>query len=366
MVELMVSLAMSGLVVGSMLVFFVTQTKSSRFADVRIEAVQRARFASEILRREMSLAGAGIPDAQPLVVYAGPDDFVMSADLASSTPGDRIAVYYLPGAPLSHTEGADSASMTLPGGLTYPLRWYGPDGTPGPAETVRFSFVSLGAGRYALARSVNGLVEDTLLRGLSKINGGEFFTYTTKRADGTLAALTGGPIQHRAAVHDSPGDTGTSALTDSIKMVHVAFNVNVKGRRGVQSVERAFAMGVALQNAGLVRNAACGDAPDLGVVPAATVTSLDPPSVTVTWPPALDERSGEADVYQYTLYRRELTESVARPIASLPPDPNLSSYTYIDTDVESGKTYIYLLGATDCTPTQSSLTQSTPVDVPAA
>ena len=364
--ELLVGLTLSGIVLGSMVTFFVTQVKSSRYAGVRIEAIQRGRFGSEMLRRETSLAGAGIPDAQPLVVFAGPNDFVFSADLASSTPGDRIAVYYLPGAPLKETEGADSASLTLPNGEIYPQRWYGPDRTPGRAETIRFSFISLSDGQFALTRAVNDQAADTLLRGLKKIDGRDFFSYHIMQEDGQLRELISLPVWHPAPVHESPADTADSAVTDSIKLVTIAFKVIVEGRQFDQAVERSFTIGVALKNAGLVRNAACGDPPMLGVIPTVEVTAVDPPSVTITWVPALDERSGEMDVRQYTLYRRDVTEALPRPVASLPPDPTLTGYTYVDTDVEAGKTYIYLLGVTDCTPAQSDLAASPEVPIPAS
>ncbi len=363
-VELLVALAVGGLIIGSMVTFFVTQVKSSRMASVRIEAVQRVRFASEILRREISLAGAGIPDAQPLVVYAGPNDIVLSADLASSTPGDRVAVYQLPGAPLQETEGADSGSIVLPNGEVYPRRWYGPSETPGPAETIRLSFVSLGGDEYMLTRTINSGAEETLLRGLKKIQGRDFFSYKVMQEDGEMRDLTAGAIWHEAAIHESTEDKNDSALTDSIKLVRVAFKLSVRGRRADQTVERSFSMAVALKNAGLVRNAACGDSPKLGVVPSVKLTGVDPLAVTVTWAPALDERSGESDVWQYSLYRKELNDARARPIASLPPSPTLPNYAYVDTDLESGKTYVYLLGATDCTPAQSSLSQSAAITIP--
>lgn len=362
--ELIVTLTLGGVVIASMVSFFVIQTKSSRLASTRIEAVQRARFAAEILRRETGLAGAGIPDAQPLVVYAGPNDFLFSADLASSTPGDRVAVYQLPDAPLAETEGADSGTITLPNGASYPQRWYGPNRTPGPAETIHFSFVRQDDGTWALTRAVNTQVEDTLVRGLLRTAGRQFFTFKVMQEDGELRDLGSSPIWHAAPVHDSAADTAESALCDSIKLVEIAFNVRVRGRRPEETVERSFVMAVALKNAGLVRNAACGDPPELGVTPRAEITGADPPSITVSWSPALDEVSGEQDVRQYTLYRRQVSEAVPRPLASLPPNPDLTTYTYIDTDVEAGVSYVYLLGATDCTPSQSQLAPSLPVTVP--
>jgi len=362
LVELLVTLTISGIVVGSMLSFFVVQNRSSRLAGVRIEAVQRARFASELLRREAGLAGAGIPDAQPLVVFAGSDDFIFSVDLASSTAGDRVAVYQLPGAPVTETEGADSASVVLPNGAHYPQRWYGPDRTPGPAETLHFSFVSTGDGLHALTRRVNAQPADTLLRGLERIEGRDFFSYLLMDPEGRTRYLSGGPIWHAAPEHESAADTAISALTDSIKLVEVAFTVVVNGHRPGETVARPFVVGIALKNAGLIRNAACGDPPRLGVAPTATLSS--PLSVTVTWPPAVDESAGEMDVRQYTLYRHDLSAPLPRPIAALPPGASGPGYLYVDSDVQAGKTYVYLLGATDCTPAQSGLASSGPVTIP--
>lgn len=363
LVELLITLTVTAVVLGSMVSFFASQSRGSRMADTRIEAVQRARFAGELLRREMSLAGSGIPNAQPMVVYAGPNDFVFSADLTSNTPGDRVAVYYDPSAPVTETEGADSGSITLPNGQPYPQAWYGSGGLPGPAETVRFSFVDEGGSRYALVRSVNGVTADTLLRGLMKDGTQDFFTYEAMDVNGGLRAIGSGPVWHAAAIHGSPADTAGSALADSVKLVHLRFKIAVRARHPDQVVEQPYAIGISLKNAGLIQNASCGDAPVLGVVPAAAV-SVSPLQVTITWPPATDERSGERDVYQYTLYRSTVGGGTPRPIASIPPDANLATYTYIDTDVESSTTYIYLLGATDCTPTQSSLGSTGPVTIP--
>ena len=88
--------------------------------------------------------------------------------------------------------------------------------------------------------------------------------------------------------------------------------------------------------------------------------------VQISWLPALDERGGERDVRQYNLYRREASETTARPIASLPPNPDAAGYSYVDADLEAGKTYVYVLGATDCTPTASDVAESAPITIPNA
>lgn len=360
--ELLVALTLSGVVLSSVIAFFVSHARTSRLGDTRIEAVQRARFANELLRREIALAGSGMPNAQPMVVYAGPDDFVFSADLASSTPGDQVAVYYVPGAPVEETEGADSGSVTLPNGAAHPGAWFGADGQGGPAETIALGFVDQGDGTYALTRTVNAEPAETLLRGLERIEGRGFFSYEALDMDGFLQDIGGGPFWHEAAIHGSAADTSASALTDSIKIVQVAFQLTVRGREG-QIVRRPFTLAIGLKNAGLVRNSACGEPPVLGVTPNVTVVSVDPPAIEITWPPAVDERGGESDVIQYTLYRRALVTTIARPVVTIPPNPDVASYTYTDTDIEQDQTYVYALGTTDCTPVQSELAESGSVTV---
>ncbi len=359
-VELLVAMTLSAIIVGSMMVLFMGQMTLSRMAGPRIEVIQRARFTSELLRREISLAGAGMPNAQPMVVYAGPNDLIFSVDLTSSTAGDRIAVYQIPGAPLTETEGADSGSMVLPNAEDYPRAWYGGSLTGGPAETIHFSFVDTGAGTFAFVRSVNGLEGDTLLRELRKLAANEFFSYEVMEAAGGLRSIASGPIWHEAPIHDSDADTAGSAQTDSLKLVHLKYTLRIKGSEG-QDIDREFSTAVALKNAGLISNFSCGDAPELGVVPGVT-PNVAPPTVEITWPPAVDEVGGEEDIYQYTIYRRLLSETVPRPIASFPPDGSVS-YSYVDTDVILGETYVYYLGASDCTPTQSDLAESAAVTV---
>lgn len=362
-IELLVALTISAIVVSSLITFFIGQAQGSRLADTRLDVVQRARFTNDLLRREMSMAGAGMPNAQPMVVYAGPLDFVFSLDLTSRTPGDRLAVYQTPEAPVTETEGADSGSVTLPNGQSYPRSWYGgAPGLSGPAETIHYGFASLGGGRYALTRAVNGLPADTLLRNLEPIGSAAFFNYETFDENG-LQAIGSGPIWHSAAVHGSPADTAESARTDSVKIVHVRFRLHVQGREPEDTVQREFALAIALKNAGLIQNSSCGDPPILGVVP--TAQAFDSPlRVQIRWPPATDERGGERDVIQYTLYRREVSQTTAQPLASLPPDATLPNYLYTDTDVEPATTYIYMLGATDCTPSASTVAQAAPVTTP--
>jgi len=272
-----------------------------------------------------------------------------------------VALYTLPNVPLTETLGVDSGALVLPNAQRYPEAWYGGSGIPGPAETIQFSFAQLSDGDYSLTRSVNGLEADTLLRGLQQVNGTEFLRYEVMDRSG-LRSIGSGPIWHYAPIHDSPGDTGFSALTDSIKLVLVRFKLRTQDRRAIKNLWRELSIAVSLRNAGLVRNASCGDAPRLEVV--LTGEPFDVPlRVELTWPPAFDERDGEADVFQYTLYRRRVTDAIPRPIASIPPDAAKPEYNYTDTDVVGGETYVYSLGATDCTPTQSTLVQSAPVTV---
>ena len=84
------------------------------------------------------------------------------------------------------------------------------------------------------------------------------------------------------------------------------------------------------------------------------------------WNAAVDETAGERDVTRYVIFRRLSSDLTwGDPYLSLPP-AGTATYLYTDpaATLASGQTYVYGLAAQDCTPTNSSLTQSVPVNIP--
>ncbi|HEY9228746.1 MAG TPA: hypothetical protein VIP11_18990, partial [Gemmatimonadaceae bacterium] len=65
--------------------------------------------------------------------------------------------------------------------------------------------------------------------------------------------------------------------------------------------------------------------------------------------PSVDEKTGEKDVERYAIYRR--LSSVATfdvPFASIPAN-GATTYSFVDTDVIPGQTWIYGVTSQDCT-----------------
>jgi hypothetical protein len=172
------------------------------------------------------------------------------------------------------------------------------------------------------------------------------------------------PISHTAPIHGSPRDTGSSALTDSIRGVRVALD-GIYDDPDKGAVTKRIQTGVRLMNAGLVKQSSCGEQPIPAMALIAGLSSADPPLVTITWGPSPDEKSGEADVQRYALFRREAAAlEWGDPFASVAG--GLDTYSYVDADVQFGQTWVYAVSAQDCTPSNSDIIVSNPVVTPPA
>jgi len=86
------------------------------------------------------------------------------------------------------------------------------------------------------------------------------------------------------------------------------------------------------------------------------------PKITLTWPAATDETSGQKDVQQYVIYRRTAAGSFADALQSIPAGH--PTYTYTDPTVLIDSTYVYQVAALDCTPTESTPATSNTVVIP--
>ena len=86
-------------------------------------------------------------------------------------------------------------------------------------------------------------------------------------------------------------------------------------------------------------------------------------SVTVTWTATLDDASGEMDIERYAIFRRPSSQAAfLEPISSIPAS-KLATYSFVDTAVIAGNTYVYGIAAQDCTPNLSAVTGSLAVTV---
>src|SRR5215208_5991362 len=120
--EMMIAITLMLLVFAVAVPFFRTQARAVENASGRSEARQNVRYAINAIDRDLRVAGVGVVDAQPMLVYASPTAVTFNADLVSRDKDDVSAVYY--------DADADAASVgvlrrgdaiTLPGStLRYP------------------------------------------------------------------------------------------------------------------------------------------------------------------------------------------------------------------------------------------------------
>lgn len=373
LVELLSAIMLMGVVVGLALPFFTSQARFIDRTAGRFDAGQNVRYAANAIERELRMAGVGVTGAQPVIVMAGVDAITFNTDLVTNDSSDIAALYYDREAdPATLSVLAPANQILLPGtSWHYPDSLYsfaGSGGTraPGAAETISF-FASAdpeNPGQYDLWRRVNDADSTLLARGLVLQAGKPLFSYftvdTTGKPDSIAAARL--PIWHRAPIHESAADTGTSHLTDDIRSVRVRLVGMYSDSRQGNILDTATAT-IRVVNAGLNHRSECGDRPLMssGVTALVQTDSLGVPTgVVVSWPPALDETGGERDIERYAVYKRDAAGSFADPLVIVPAGQ--SSYSVLDSDLASG-TWVYGVAAQDCTPNTSGISPSNAVTV---
>ena len=351
--------------------FFRVQARSVGANAGRMDAHLNAQFAVNSIDRDLRVAGAGIVDAQPLIVYAAANAIAFNADLVSTDPGDPSAVYLDPDALGSSTTVLPrERPITLPlSAYTYPDSTYWLAlGLPSGAETISYWIQpdpNGAAGTFVMYRRVND-GESTVVARALRPAGGPVFRYFKVDSAGRQVEISPArlPIKHLAPLHGSPRDTGTSALTDSIRGVRVAL-LGIYDDPDKGEVSKRIQTGVRLMNAGLVKQTSCGEQPLPAMGLVAGVSAANPPQITVTWAPSPDERTGEADIQRYALFRRDPAAlDWGDPFASVAG--GLDAYTYVDGDVQYGQTWVYAVSAQDCTPANSDISVSNAVVTPPA
>lgn len=356
---------------------FRIQSQAVSMQNGRLDAQSNSRYALSLLDRELRMAGVGVVDAQPLFVEAGPLSLAFNADLVSLDTADLGAVYINPDA---DSAGVDvmrtGEKLTLPGtSVQYPDTTYMQAvGIPSNAETMFYwlsrDSTSPRANEYILFRRVNARPAKVVARGIVYGGAGDtIFQYFKSDTLGNLIPISSSllPLVHTAPIHGSQADTAKSALLDSIRQVRVQFTSLYHDPRTNVDVTRRLQLVIHMMNAGLIHHTTCGN-PPLPVTPTAVVTpgnggSIPQTYVTISWSPSVDDGTGEKDVERYALYRRLSTVSTFdEPFASVPAAQ--SSYSFQDTDLLSGQTWVYGVSAQDCTPAMSSVGTTAPVVIP--
>jgi Tfp pilus assembly protein PilW len=374
--EMLLSMALMLAVFGLSTQLFRRQSNAVSTQAGRLDAQQNSRFALSVLDRELRVAGVGVVDAQPLLVMAGPTALTFNADLVAIDTGDLGAVYIDADADSAAADVMRTSNkITLPGtSKQYPDSTYMQNvGVPSLAETISYwlsrDSTSTRSNEYVLFRRVNTRPPRVVARGIIYNSTDTIFQYFKGDTTGTLTPVSPAllPIVHTAPVHGSSADTARSALTDSVRQVKVQFTSLYHDPKTNKDILRRMQQTIRLMNAGLIHHTTCGN-PPLSVATNVSVTvangsTVPQTFVTVSWTPSVDDGAGEKDVERYAIYRRlSGATSFDEPFASVPGGN--SSYSFKDTDVLSGQTWIYGVAAQDCTPLSSPIGASSPITIP--
>lgn len=374
LIEMLIALTVFSVVLAGALAFLRAQGRSFALGSQRSSMLQNSRFAFDELEKDLRTAGAGAPDIQPAIVYAGPNVVAFNANYATRTPGDVFAVYYDPDVPIGAADAArKSDRFTIPTTtVAYPDTDYLQGGLiNSSAETITFFFApdstTSRSDDYILYRQVNNLAPEVVSRNITATGAVPFFQYYAQvivAGSPVMQQVPNGvlPLQHTVPIHLAISDTGTAAKIDSLRAVLVSFSVT-NGLSGSSERRRPLSRYIRLPNVGLSTKQTCGDPPILGT----GLTAAWNPATTgvdLTWNAAVDELAGERDVVRYVIWRKSVSDSTwGDPFLSFPP-AGTPTYIYTDRDVTSGSKYVYGLAAQDCTPANSNLVASAEVDIP--
>ena len=372
LLEILIATSMLLFVLGVSTQFLRRQSAGIAASAGRLEAQQNAYFGISSIERELRTAGVGVVDKQPMLVMAGSMGLVFNTDLVSRVTGDPGAVYVDVDADSDAVEVFRSTEkIALPGSaIKYPDTTYmQASGIPTSAETIAFwlskDSTSKKSNEYVLFRRTNAMTPRVVATGVVVNASDTVFQYFKADTLGNLVPVTTAslPLYHSQMIHGALSDTGKGAMIDSIRSVRVRFTMVYHDPRSGDATRR-LERTIRIMNAGLQDKTTCGDAP-ISVTPVATASPIGAPSpyVDVTWTRSVDEAMGEKDVERSALFKRFSTSTTfSEPFASIAAGS--ASYSFKDTDVHSGESWVYGIAAQDCTPTSSSIGTAPVVVIP--
>lgn len=366
--ELLLSITLTIAVFSAAVPFFTLQMRQLQQDLGRSDAQQTARFAQNMVDRELRNIGIavtpmqpaqGIPRNQPKIVQAAAFAVTFNSNLVANDTVDINAVYYDPNVPANLTTSLPSTNMIgLPlSGPSYPDYVYRDNaGMMSMAETISFwATVDSTAGaadHYVVFRRVNDGPIQVVARGIKVPAGQAMFQYKRVMPNGSIDSVTTAslPIYWNA----------TSGLADSIRTVTMSVRGVFQGydlQNKAKTWERNVSTQTNMPNIGLSQRNACGDIPLNPGTPTATIV-LDPVTlvterVRITFNKSNDETSGEKDVERYAIFRRLVGDPWDEPIAVV--GKSGGPYLFEDFDIDFGNTYQYGVAAQDCSPANSTI-----------
>lgn len=377
-VEIAISLILLAVITGAAVQYMRKQTGLVNRETARMDAMQNAQFSASQIERELREAGAGVADAQPMLVQVDSEAMTFNANMVSMDTGDVRAVYQLKDADTNGTRAMYKTERTaLPNSSPakgYPDTTYtAASGIESGAETISYFLrpdsTTTRTDDYLLFRRVNALVPTLVARSIVKIPAKDtmpFFTYYKSDTLNRLKPIPRSklPLYH-GIIHGAVNDTGQYALTDSIRAVRVHFLTATRDPRTGTDALRTVETLVRLMNSGLLDRTSCGQPPYPGGVPVVVSNLINQtPQVTITWTKSSDDNAGEKDIERYAIFRRPSSATVfGDPITSI-PGRLAASYSFVDNAVVQGQTYVYGVAAQDCTPALSNVVSSLAITIP--
>jgi type II secretory pathway pseudopilin PulG len=371
LVELLIAMTLTVAVMGVAFSLFRSQSHFFGTDQQRYDEMQNARAALEGAQRVIRTMGAGVPNSQPVLVYADNNALAFNTDyVEQDTVDTRWAAYFNAEAPLAETFAWDVANATVipTTAYTYPTQNYTlGSGDPSPAETEMLYFSpdssTARSDDYILWQRVNAGTPVLVARNiLPHPNGKPFFQYLQRRTlasgDTLIIEPTANlPLERRVLIAGlSSTDSANYVRPDSVRAVQI----NIRFTNGESgSLERFRDVQTTIQtpNNGIPQPTVCGRPP---LAPASfTVVDTIPGSgrLWFTWARSVDQDAGEQDVLQYILYRKlQAGATWASPLIVVRRISGQTSYSTEIAGNTPGTAYTFGVSAQDCTPSESTIT----------
>lgn len=370
LVELLVTLVVLSLIMGTTVMFFQNQNKAFIAGGEKMDTYQNARYAISQVERIVRTMGAGVTGQQPMLVYGGNDVLAFNTDYTENdTTNYRWAVNFNPSINGRFTQAWDvSAAQAIPNTTyTYPPQTFTqPNGSPAPAETKIYFFVpdssTARTDDYMLMEQSNYGTPEYIARNILAYPGRPFFEYIMARrlstGTDTMVTATGSLLPLKRVVLAAgftATDTANALRPDSVREVRINIRVT-NGKLGTDERTRDFSQIIQVPNNGLPSPNVCGRSP----FPPASFTATPNPTpgsgvIRLDWTRSPDHGGGEYDVRQYVLWQRDDTATVWQDPLMMVRADTTTAYSVLIGGLNPGQTYKFGVAAQDCTPAESSI-----------
>ncbi|MBM4188642.1 MAG: prepilin-type N-terminal cleavage/methylation domain-containing protein [Gemmatimonadetes bacterium] len=373
LVELLVTLIVLTMIMGTTVMFFQSQGKAFGNAGEKMDLLQNARYTVTQVERLLRTLGAGVTGQQPMLVYGASNVVAFNTDFDEADTTDyRWAVNFNPSIATTEavawTVGTAGVIPNSSPGYTYPTQNYAQgNGAVSLAETKIFWFAqdstTTRTDDYILWERTNNATPEFIARNILAYPGRPFLEFMLARrlntgAD-TMLIASGSLLPLKRLWPQAgwtPTDTANAVRPDSVRAIRINIRVT-NGKTGTDERTRDFSPMIQVPNNGLPSPNVCGRSP---FAPTAFTAYSDtaPGSGVVyfRWTRSPDHGGGEFDVRQYVLWRRDDTATVwSDPLILVKADTTVTYDSVAVGGQVSGNAYDYAIAAQDCTPAVSTM-----------